>query len=58
MIKVRSFTSQDDFEKFVDDYDEDKNDVLAIVRENGGIACDLMTSCKSYKTAIKRFLRL
>ncbi len=57
MIRVRSFTSQDDFENFIDDVNENKWETVTIVRENDNIACDIFTDCKSYKTAIKRFFK-
>lgn len=33
-------------------------EAVTVVHENGWVKCDLMTDCKSYKTAIRRFFKM
>jgi hypothetical protein len=53
-MKIRFFDSFAEFEMSgtAGNYEE-----VTVVRENGGIKCDLMTECKSYKTALRRFFK-
>lgn len=51
-IKVDVF---ENFESFHDSDTAGEYERITIIRENGWINCDLMTECKSFKTAIKRF---
>ena len=53
-MKVRFFDSMHEFElsETSGDYEE-----VSVVRENGWIKCDLMTECKRYQTALRRFFK-
>lgn len=56
-IKRLDFTCFDDFSAWNDEareHDADYN-VVTVVTEKGWICCDLVTTCKSWKTALKRF---
>lgn len=53
-MKIRFFDSFAEFEMSgtAGNYEE-----VTVIRENGWIKCDLMTECKSYKTALRRFFK-
>lgn len=54
MIKTYRFTTTDceEYENMLGDYEK-----MMIVENNGWICSDLMTECKSWKTAVNRFFR-
>lgn len=53
-MKVRFYDSMHEFElsETSGNYEE-----VSVVRENGWIKCDLMTECKRYQTALRRFFK-
>lgn len=53
-MKTRFFNSFAEFDMSgtAGNYEE-----VTVIRENGWIKCDLMTECKSYKTALRRFFK-
>lgn len=51
-IKVIEYRSMNEFEQ---DENSQGNERLTVVRENGWIKADLLTECKSWKTAVRRF---
>lgn len=54
-MKRNDFNSFEDFHNSgtAGNYEE-----LTVVHENGWIKCDLLTECKSWKTALRRFFKM
>ena len=53
-VKIRFFDSFEEFDLSgtAGNYEE-----VTVVRERGWVKCDLLTECKSYKTALRRFFK-
>lgn len=53
-MKIRFFDSFAEFDMSgtAGNYEE-----VTVIRENSWVKCDLMTECKSYKTALRRFFK-
>lgn len=53
-FKRRDFDSMDAFFEVMP-YENDDENVVTVVHERNWYKCDIMTDCKSWKTALKRF---
>lgn len=57
--KFESFDSYESWtEKYENRYGHDYEEVLVVIDDGWKIACDLMTECKTWQTAVRRFTKL
>ena len=60
MKAMKIFNNLEDYEQWTLQFDGcyEYEDVPVMIHDNWGMRMDLMTECKSYKTAVKRFKKV